>query len=71
MWIPECAAFIETQRLLEEIRHLENFINRRKNNKEICTIGDTNLDLIDLETNIKVKNYLNLLFQKTSYSHHI
>ena len=27
-------------------------------------MGDTNLNLIDYETNIKVKNYLNLLFQK-------
>ena len=27
-------------------------------------MGDTNLNLIDYEANIKVKNYLNLLFQK-------
>ena len=30
----------------------------------IYIVGDTNLNLIDYETNIKVKNYLNLLFQK-------
>ena len=27
-------------------------------------VGNTNLNLIDNEKNIKVKNYLNLLFQK-------
>ena len=32
--------------------------------KSIYIVGDTNLNLIDYEKNIKVKNYLNLLFQK-------
>ena len=36
----------------------------KKSNKAIYTVGDINLNLIDYETNIKVKNYLNLLFQK-------
>ena len=45
--------------------YLENFFNKMKNsNKAIYIIGDTNLNLTDNETNIKVKNYLNLLFQK-------
>ena len=30
----------------------------------IYIVGDTNLNLIDYKTNIKVKSYLNLLFQK-------
>ena len=30
----------------------------------MCKVGDTNLNLIDYETKIKVNNYLNLLFQK-------
>ena len=34
-------------------------------NKAIYTVDDTNLNLIYYETNIKVKNYLNLLFKKT------
>ena len=33
-------------------------------NKAIYIVGDTNLNLIDYETNIEVKNYLNLFFQK-------
>ena len=33
-----------------------------KNSNKI--VGNTNLNLIDNEKNIKVKNYLNLLFQK-------
>ena len=45
--------------------YLENFFNKMKNsNKAIYIVGDTNLNLIDYETNIKVKNYLKLLFQK-------
>ena len=45
--------------------YLENIFNKMKNsNKAIYIVGDTNLNLIDYETNIKVKNYLNLLFQK-------
>ena len=36
----------------------------KNSNKAIYVVGDTNLNLIDYETNIKVKNYLNLLFQK-------
>ena len=36
----------------------------KNSNKAIYIVGDTNLNLIDYETNIKVKNYLNLLFQK-------
>ena len=34
------------------------------NDKAIYIAGDTNLNLIDYETKVKVKNYLNLLFQK-------
>ena len=34
-------------------------------NKAIYTVDDTNLNLIYYETNIKVKNYLNLLVKKT------
>ena len=50
--------------------YLENFFNKMKNsNKAIYTVDDTNLNLIDYETNIRVKNYLNLLFQK-NYSRH-
>ena len=45
--------------------YLENFLNKmEKSNKAIYVVGDTNLNLIDYEMNIKVKNYLNLLFQK-------
>ena len=45
--------------------YLENFFNKIKSpNKAIYIVGDTNLNLIDYKTNIKVKNYLNLLFQK-------
>ena len=45
--------------------YLENFFNKMKHfNKAIYIVGDTNLNLIDYETNIQVKNYLNLLFQK-------
>ena len=33
-------------------------------NKSIYAVDDTNLNLIYYETNIKVKNYLNLLFKK-------
>ena len=36
----------------------------KNSNKAIYRVGDTNLNLIDYETNIKVKNYLNLFFQK-------
>ena len=45
--------------------YLETLFNKMKNsNKGTYIVGDTNLSLIDYETNIKVKNYLNLLFQK-------
>ena len=48
--------------------YLENFFNKMKNsNKAIYIVGDTNLNLIDYETNIKVKNCLNLLFQKALF----
>ena len=41
--------------------YAENFFNKMKNsNKAIYIVGDTNLNLIDYETNVKVKNYLNL-----------
>ena len=36
----------------------------KNSNKAIYIVGNTNLNLIDYETNIKVKNYLNQLFQK-------
>ena len=36
----------------------------KNSNKAKYTVDDTNLNLIDYQTNIKVKNYLNLLFQK-------
>ena len=36
----------------------------KNSNKTIYIVGDTNLNLIDYETNVKVKNDLNLLFQK-------
>ena len=36
----------------------------KNSNKAIYVVGNTNLNLIDCETKIKVKNYLNLLFQK-------
>ena len=36
----------------------------KNSNKAIYIVGNTNLNLIDCETKIKVKNYLNLLFQK-------
>ena len=46
--------------------YLENFFNKMKKfNNAIYIVRDTNLNLIDYETNIKVKNYLNLLFQKS------
>ena len=38
--------------------YLKNLFNK------IYIIGDTNLNLTDFEKNIKVENYLNLLFQK-------
>ena len=45
--------------------YLESFFKKMKNsNKAIYIVGNTNLNLIDYETNIKVKNYLNQLFQK-------
>ena len=45
--------------------YLDNFFNKMKNpDKAIYVVGDINLNLIDYETNIKVINYLNLLFQK-------
>ena len=52
--------------ILNSIKHiLKIFFNQMKNyNKAIYTVDDTNLNLIYYETNIKVKNYLNLLFQK-------
>ena len=40
-------------------------------NQTIYIAGDTNLNWFDYETNIKVKNYLNILFQKKVYSRHI
>ena len=46
--------------------YLQNFFNKMKNSdKAIYVVGHTNLSLLDYETNIKVKNYLNLLFQKS------
>ena len=36
----------------------------KNSNKAIYIVGDINLTLTDYETNVKVKNYLNLLFQK-------
>ena len=36
----------------------------KNSNKTIYVVGDANLNLIDYKRNIKVKNYLNLLFQK-------
>ena len=33
-------------------------------NKALQIVGDTNLNLTDYETHVKVKNYLNLLFPK-------
>ena len=36
----------------------------KNSNNAIYVVGNTNLNLIDCETKIKVKNYLNLLFQK-------
>ena len=36
----------------------------KTSNEAIYIVGDTDLNLIDYETNIKVKNYLNLLFPK-------
>ena len=37
--------------------YLENFFNKMKNsNKAIFIVGDTNLNLTDYETNIKVKS---------------
>ena len=41
----------------------------KNSNKAKYTVDDTSLNLIDCETNIKVKNFLNLLFQK-NYSGH-
>ena len=50
--------------------YLENFFNKMKNSdKAIYIVGDINLNFIDYETNIKVKNYLNLLFQKILSRH--
>ena len=46
-------------------KYIENFLNKTKNsNTEIYIVSYTNLNLIDYETDIKGKNYLNLLFQK-------
>ena len=51
--------------------YLENFFNKMKNsNRAIFIVGDTNLNFTDYGTNIKVKNYLNLLFQKKLYFRH-
>ena len=36
----------------------------KNSNKVLYKVGCTNLNLIDYETKIEVKNYLNLLFQK-------
>ena len=45
--------------------YLENFFNKMKNsNKAIYVVSDTNPNFIYYDTNIKVKNYLSLLFQK-------
>ena len=45
--------------------YLENSFNKMKNSNEaIYIVGYTNLNLIDNETNVKFKNYLNLLFKK-------
>ena len=35
-------------------------------NKALQIVGNTNLNLTDYETNVKVKNYLNLLFPKNA-----
>ena len=49
---------------------LENFFNKMKNsNKAKYTVDDTNFNLIDCEANIKVKSFLNLLFQKNYFRH--
>ena len=40
----------------------------KNSNKAIYIVGDANLNLIDFETYNKVKNYLNLLFQKAFIS---
>ena len=48
--------------------NLKNFFNKMKNsNNAIYIVGNTNYNLIDYETNVKVKNYLNLLFQKNLF----
>ena len=52
------------------LNNMKHFFNKMKNsNKVKYTVNDTNLNLIDCETNIKVKHFLNLFFQK-SYSCH-
>ena len=48
--------------------YLESSLNKMENsNKAIYIVGDTNLNLIDYKTNIKVKNYLSSYFKKTLF----
>ena len=39
----------------------------KNSNNAIYIVGNTNYNLIDYETNVKGKNYLNLLFQKNLF----
>ena len=39
----------------------------KNSNKEIYIVSDTSLNLIDNETNVKVKNYLNSYFKETLF----
>ena len=41
----------------------------KNSNKAKYTAEDTNFNLIDCEANIKVKSFLNLLFQKNYFRH--
>ena len=41
----------------------------KNSNKAKYTVDDTNFNLIDCEANIKVKSFLDLLFQKNYFRH--
>ena len=39
------------------------FDHIRRNNKDLCLVGDYNISVLDYEDNVKVKNFVNFVFQ--------
>ena len=41
------------------------FDNIRRNNKDLYLVGDYNISVLDYEDNVKVKNFVNFVFQNS------